>query len=111
MNKDIVRITTEIENRDMLNKVYKVEYKALDGDIYVMYEGDEVMVKQGEFIFIDEQEAKEALYFNLMGKDSTEISEVEELKSEIKVLEDVIKDLNVNVGDLIEEIYSTNGGL
>ena len=109
MKTNIVLITTEIENRDMLNRVYKVEYNTFNNDVYVIYNGDEVKINHGEYEYLSEQEAKERLYELLMGCESTEISEVEELKQEVLTLEETIKDLQEYNEQLTEDVDFLGG--
>lgn len=100
---DVIKVTTEIEDRDMMGKIYKVENTSMAGSIEVMYEGDTVRLYKGEFITLEEEEAMIELFTQLTGKEPEYVSKLEDAQDEIKALETTIKELNDHMDELRED--------
>lgn len=107
---DVIQVTTEIENRDMMNKVYVVKYESMDGNIRVKHDDEMILLEKGEFIKLEEEEAMIALFKNLTGHEPEYVLKLEEAQGEIESLEETIKDLEDHNEQLNSELKHYTGG-
>ena len=106
----LIQVITEVEDRDMLNKVYKTINKFSDGEVAVKHEGYTTGILRGEYRILTEEEAMIELFKNLTGKEPQYVSNLEEARNEIERLESKIEELEDELQQLTVDMATITRG-
>jgi len=104
---DVIKVTTEIEDRDIMGKLGLVKSTNSEG-IWAIIDGEEIGLYKGEYITLEEEEAMIEWFTQFTGKEPKE-TKLDETLDKLERVEAELDQANDYILQLKEDLNNMGG--